>query len=111
MEDRRVLSTFFVESLGFPLDAIHVHTLQDALNAAAANDTIQIEPGASVASVGNTVGAVTPASTLAAGSAAGATFLRVEYGRSSEGSEIHIVFGDRERPPLLGPFRYGAYKR
>jgi hypothetical protein len=44
-------------------------------------------------------------------SAAGATFLRVEYGRSSEGSAIHIVFGDRERPPLLGPFRYGAYKR
>jgi hypothetical protein len=44
-------------------------------------------------------------------SAAGATFLRVEYGRSSEGSEIHIVFGDRERPPLLGPLRYGAYKR
>jgi len=44
-------------------------------------------------------------------SAGGATFMRVEYGRSSEGSEIHIVFGDRERPPLRGPFRYGAYKR
>jgi hypothetical protein len=44
-------------------------------------------------------------------SAGGATFMRVEYGRSSEGSEIHSVFGDRERPPLRGPFRYGAYKR
>jgi hypothetical protein len=41
----------------------------------------------------------------------GATFMRVEYGHSSEASEIHIVFGDRERPPLRGPFRYGAYKR
>ena len=44
-------------------------------------------------------------------SATGGTFLRLEYGRSNEGSEIHIVFGDRERPPLRGPLRYGAYKR
>lgn len=43
-------------------------------------------------------------------SAAG-TFLRIEYGRSSEGSQLHVTFGDRERPPLRGPFRYGAYKR
>jgi hypothetical protein len=77
LEDRTLLSTFFVEPLGFPLDAVHVHTLQDALNAAVANDTIQIEPGANVASMGNTVGAVTPASTLAADSLAGATSITV----------------------------------
>jgi hypothetical protein len=39
------------------------------------------------------------------------TFLRVEYGRSSEGFQVHVNFGYRERPPLLGPFRYGAYRR
>jgi hypothetical protein len=44
-------------------------------------------------------------------STSGATFLRLEYGRSSEGYEIHVTFGDRERPPLRGPFRYGVYKR
>jgi len=44
-------------------------------------------------------------------SATGATVLRLDYGRSSEGYEIHVTFGDRDRPPLRGPFRYGAYKR
>jgi outer membrane translocation and assembly module TamA len=39
------------------------------------------------------------------------TFLRIEYGRSREGFQLHITFGDRERPPLRGPVRYGAYKR
>lgn len=42
---------------------------------------------------------------------AAGTFLRVEYGRSNEGFQLHITFGDRERPPLRGPIRYGAYKR
>ena len=40
-----------------------------------------------------------------------ATVLRVEYGRSSEGFQVDLIFGDRERPPLQGPFRYGVYKR
>ena len=39
------------------------------------------------------------------------TFLRVEYGWSEEGSRIHVIFGDREQPPLRGPIRYGVYKR
>ena len=38
-------------------------------------------------------------------------FLRVDYGRSSEGSEIDVTFGDRKRPPLRGPIRYGGYKQ
>jgi hypothetical protein len=42
---------------------------------------------------------------------AGKTLLRIEYGRSSEGGQFHLIFGDRERPPLRGPIRYGAYKR
>jgi len=41
----------------------------------------------------------------------GRTVLRVEYGRSSEGNTFHIIFGDRERPPIQAPIRYGAYKR
>ena len=39
------------------------------------------------------------------------TVLRIEYGKSSEGSHFHIIFGDRERPPLSAPVRYGVYKR
>ncbi len=39
------------------------------------------------------------------------TFLRVEYGHSKEGFQLHLTFGDRARPPLRGPIRYGAYKR
>ncbi|HEV3079761.1 MAG TPA: DUF4214 domain-containing protein [Gemmataceae bacterium] len=71
------MSTFFVEPMGFPVDSAHVHTLQDALNAAVAKDTIQIEPGATIASLGNTSGAATPASTLAAPSLTGASSITV----------------------------------
>jgi len=39
------------------------------------------------------------------------TALKIEYGRSMEGFQIHVTFGERERPPLRGPIRYGAYKR
>ncbi len=39
------------------------------------------------------------------------TFMRMEYGYSSEGRTFHIIFGDRERPPIRAPIRYGAYKR
>ncbi len=43
-------------------------------------------------------------------SAAG-PLVRLDLGKSSEGWVLHVSFGDRERPPLRGPFRYGAYKR
>ncbi len=39
------------------------------------------------------------------------TVVRIELGHSSEGLQFHILFGDRQRPPLRGPIRYGAYKR
>ncbi len=39
------------------------------------------------------------------------TVVRIELGHSSEGLQFHILFGDRQRPPLRGPTRYGAYKR
>lgn len=39
------------------------------------------------------------------------TVVRVEFGHSSEGFQFHVSFGDRVRPPLWGPIRYGAYKR
>ena len=38
-------------------------------------------------------------------------FLRIELGWGGEGTQVHLVFGDREQPPLRGPVRYGAYKR
>ena len=41
----------------------------------------------------------------------GATVLRVNYGRSSEGYQIDVTFGDRARPPMRGPIRSGGYKR
>jgi len=39
------------------------------------------------------------------------TFMRAEFGWSGEGLHVHITFGDRQRPPLLAPVRYGLYKR
>jgi hypothetical protein len=39
------------------------------------------------------------------------TVLRLEIGHSSEALQFHIIWGDRERAPLRGPIRYGAYKR
>ena len=39
------------------------------------------------------------------------TILRLEYGRSREGSAIHLSFGDRAPQPLGGAVRYGTYRR
>ncbi len=39
------------------------------------------------------------------------TVVRIEFGHSSEGLQFHLSFGDRLRPPLRGPIRYGGYKR
>jgi hypothetical protein len=44
-------------------------------------------------------------------SAAGTTFLRIDCGWSGEGFQLDVTFGDRQRPPLRGPIRYGGYKR
>jgi hypothetical protein len=46
LEGRRLLSTLQVMPLTFPPDGLHYHTLQAALTAASAGDTIQIEPNA-----------------------------------------------------------------
>jgi OOP family OmpA-OmpF porin len=32
-------------------------------------------------------------------------FLRIELGWGGEGTQVHVVFGDREQPPLRGPVR------
>jgi hypothetical protein len=55
LEDRTLLTVFFVEPLSYPSDGSHFHSLQDALGAASAGDTIQIESGAAVHSVSNSV--------------------------------------------------------
>ena len=39
------------------------------------------------------------------------TVLRLEYGHSTEGSAIHLSFGDRAPQPLGGAVRYGTYRR
>jgi hypothetical protein len=39
------------------------------------------------------------------------TVLRIEYGYSSEGSMIHLSFGDRAPQPMGGAVRYGTYRR
>ncbi len=39
------------------------------------------------------------------------TVVRVEVGHSDEGFQFHLSFGDRARPPLRGPIRYGGYRR
>jgi hypothetical protein len=39
------------------------------------------------------------------------TAIRLEFGHSSEGFGFHLSFGDRPRPELRGPIRWGVYKR
>ncbi len=39
------------------------------------------------------------------------TVFRIGFGRGKEGLQFYLIFGDRERPSLRGPIRYGAYKR
>ena len=39
------------------------------------------------------------------------TAIRLEFGHSSEGFGFHLSFGDRPKPELRGPIRWGAYKR
>jgi hypothetical protein len=77
LEDRRVLSAFFVEPLSFPVDGAHFHTLQDALGVAKTGDLVQIEPGANTASAGSTIGALTAPSTLVSVTAPGAQSIKV----------------------------------
>ena len=38
-------------------------------------------------------------------------FMTMEFGWGGEGTQFHLLFGSRERPPLRGPVRYGVYKR
>ncbi len=40
-----------------------------------------------------------------------ATALRVELGWGGEGTQLHIVFGDRVQPPMRSAIRYGGYRR
>jgi hypothetical protein len=37
--------------------------------------------------------------------------MRLEFGWSTEGFQAHLTWGNRERPPLRDPIRYGGYKR
>jgi len=39
------------------------------------------------------------------------TFLRLEFGWGGEGTQFHLVMGDRPQTPLTGGIRYGRYKR
>ena len=39
------------------------------------------------------------------------TILRLEYGHSKEGFDIHLAFGDRAPQPLGGAVRYGTYRQ
>jgi outer membrane protein assembly factor BamA len=39
------------------------------------------------------------------------TLLRLDFAWGGEGTQVHIVFGDREQPPLRSAVRYGGYKR
>src|SRR5437867_1457057 len=69
LEDRTLLSIFYVEPLGYPINSTHLHTLQDALGAATDGDTIIIEPSATISSIG----AKPSISSLGAAATAGAT--------------------------------------
>jgi hypothetical protein len=55
LEARDVLSTLFLVPASTPADASHFHSFQSAYQAAHSGDVIQIEPGATVSSVGQGV--------------------------------------------------------
>jgi hypothetical protein len=55
LEDRTALSTLFLVPDSTPADATHFHSFQDAYGVAVNGDVIQVEPGASVRSVGTVV--------------------------------------------------------
>jgi hypothetical protein len=100
LEDRLVLSTWFVEPISFPVDATHVHTMQEALGAAAPGDVIRIEPGASLNSVGNSTGLANGAATLTGPSAVNATTLLVSN-YVAPGEIIQIPLGPSLAQPDL----------
>ena len=58
LEDRALLSTLFLVPATTPADATHFHRFQDAYGAAVNGDIIQVEPGASVRSVGIVTAAI-----------------------------------------------------
>src|SRR5437879_1525030 len=100
LEDRLVLSTFYIEPLSFPVDGSHFHTVQDALGIAGTGDIVQIEPGVNVASAGSTVGAPTAAATLTSVSAIGATSITVSSFIGA-GEVIQIGSGASQETDLI----------
>jgi hypothetical protein len=105
LEDRCLLSVgtsamLTVVPETYPTDALHFHTLQDALaSAAGANDTIQIEPGASAGAFNNT--------TLAAAAAAGATTIVTADPVSP--AEVVLVGTQRDVIDAVGPAAGGHF--
>src|SRR6476646_2695473 len=55
LEERMVMSTYYLVPNNAPVDATHFHSFQAAYNHAAAGDVIQIQTGATAASVGANV--------------------------------------------------------
>jgi hypothetical protein len=55
LEERTLLSTFYVVPSGTALDSTHFASLQGALGVAVTGDTIQVDQGASLNSVGSTL--------------------------------------------------------
>jgi hypothetical protein len=100
LEDRLVLSTFYVEGPGFPIDATHVQTLQDALGAAANGDAVIIQPGVTVKSFGSTLGQANGVATLIA--TAKPTDTSITVGNYvSPGEEIVIGAGAGQETDLV----------
>jgi parallel beta-helix repeat protein len=64
LEDRLALSTLFVVGSGGTVDATHFQTLQGALGVANNADTININPGVAINSVGSTLGQPSGAATV-----------------------------------------------
>src|SRR5262245_60953666 len=79
LEDRTVLSTLFIVPGGAPTDSTHFLRYQDAYEAAEAGDTIQVEAGTTINSVGTGV-----QSLRISGGAAGTS--SIEIGSSSIGA-------------------------
>ena len=90
MEDRRVLSTLFIVPAGGPLDSTHFLRYQDAYQAAVAGDTIQVEAGTAISSMGAGVQGFQVRGT---GAAAGTSSMEIDNSSIEAGELVQVSGG------------------
>jgi Domain of unknown function (DUF4214) len=100
LEDRLALSTFFVVGSGGTVDATHFHTLQGALGVANNGDTINVNPGVAINSVGSTLAQPSGVATVSQTSSPSDSTLVVSNAVTT-GEEVQIGAGASAETDLV----------